>query len=113
MVVARFKFRSIERWKWPNKCKPKALGGDTLATLAHKCRTCDIKLKELNMDEIGGQEQLSAAAPNPTVETLGNANDDEPPPSFFLRDRNWVRQMHLSCAGGLFVEPGRCDDSNG
>ena len=56
------------------------------------------------------QEQV-AAAPNPTVETLGKAKDDEPPPSFFLLDRNWVEQVHMHCVGGSFVEMESVDDA--
>ena len=33
-------------WKWPNKNKAKAVGGDTLAKLAFECRTWQLKLLE-------------------------------------------------------------------
>jgi hypothetical protein len=96
-------------WKWPNKIKAKVVGGDTLVELAFECRTWRLELKELTVDEVLAQEQV-AAAPNPTVETLGNANNDEPPPSFFLQDRNWVERVHLHYVGGSFVEFESLDD---
>ena len=55
------------------------------------------------MEDIVPQEQV-VATPKSAIETLGDANAHEPPPSLFLRDRNWVRQIHLNCVGGLFVE---------
>ena len=45
------------------------------------------------------------------METLGIATDGEPPPSFVLRDRKWVEQVHLNCVGGLFVEKDLVDDA--
>jgi hypothetical protein len=45
--------------------------------LAFECRTGQLKLKEATVEEVVVQEQV-AAAPNITVETLGNANDDGP-----------------------------------
>jgi hypothetical protein len=50
-------------------------------------------------------------APNPTVETLGNANDHGPPPYFFLEDINWVEQVHVHCIGGSSVEMESVDDA--
>jgi hypothetical protein len=44
------------------------------------------------------------------VETLGKAND-EPPPSFFLLDRNWIEKVHLHCVGGSFVEAESVNDA--
>jgi hypothetical protein len=82
-----------------------------LVILAYECRTWQIKLKEPTVDDIDARDQVVAAAPNPTIETLGNAKDDEPPPSFFLRDRNWVRQIHLNCVGGVFLETESVDDA--
>jgi hypothetical protein len=107
----RFTGSSPDRgWKWPNKNKPKVIGGDTLVQLAYECRTGQLKLKETTVEEVVVQEQV-AAAPDPTVETLGNADDDGPPPSFFLLDRNWVEQVHVNCVGGSFVEMESVDDA--
>jgi hypothetical protein len=97
-------------WKWPNKNKPKVVGGDTLVQLAFECRTGQLKLKELTVEEVVLREQVTAA-PNPTVETLGSANDHGPPPSFFLEDINWVEQVHVHCVGGSFVEMESVDDA--
>ena len=49
-----------------------------MAKLAFECRAWQLKLEEVVVPE------QVAAAPNPTVETLGAATDEEPPPSFFL-----------------------------
>jgi hypothetical protein len=69
----RFTGSSPDRgWKWPNKSKAKVVGGDTLVDLALECRTWQLKLKEPTVEEVVVQEQV-AAAPNPTVETLGKA----------------------------------------
>jgi hypothetical protein len=81
-----------------------------LVQLAFECRTGQLKLKELTVEEVVVREQVTAA-PNPTVETLGNANDHGPPPSFFLEDINWVEQVHLHCIGGYFVEMEPVDDA--
>jgi hypothetical protein len=107
----RFAGSSPDRgWKWPNKIKAKVVGGDTLVELAFECRTWPLKLKEPTVEEVLADEQVTAA-PNPTVETLGNANNDEPPPSFFLQDRNWVEQVQPNCVGGTFVEFESVDDA--
>jgi hypothetical protein len=71
--------------------------------LAFECRSWTLKLKEPTVDVVLLEEQV-AAAPNPTVETLGKAVDDVLPPSFFLSDKIWVRQVHLNCVGGIFVD---------
>jgi hypothetical protein len=78
--------------------------------LAHECRAWQVTLKELTVDQVVAQDAV-VIAPNPTVETLGTANDDEPPPSFFLQDSKWVRQSRLNRAGGLFVETEAVDDA--
>jgi hypothetical protein len=96
--------------KWPNKNKPTVVGGDTLVQLAFECRTRQLKLKELTVEEVVVRAQVTAA-PNPTVETLGNANDHGPPPSFFLEDKNWLEQVHVHCVGGSFVEMEPVDDA--
>jgi hypothetical protein len=91
----------------------KVLGGDTLVMLAYECRTCQIKLKEQTVEEVVVQEQV-VVAPNPTVETLGKANDDEPPPSFFLLSLGTANPSELCrrivCGNGI---SGRCDDGKG
>jgi hypothetical protein len=82
-----------------------------LVQLAFECRSGgQLKLKELTMKEVVVQEQVMAA-PNPTLKTLGNANNDGPPPSFFLEDINWVEQVHVHCEGGSFVEKEAVDDA--
>jgi hypothetical protein len=82
-------------WKSPNKSKAKAVDRATLVELAFECRTWQLKLKELTVEEVAVHEQV-VAAPNPTMETLGNTNNSERPSSFFLQDRN--------CVGGSIVE---------
>jgi hypothetical protein len=95
--------------KWPNKNKPKVVGGDTLVQLTFECRTGQLKLEELIVDEVVVQEQVGAA-PNPTVNILRIANVDGPPPPFLLEDINWVQQVHVHCLGGSFVEMELVDD---
>jgi hypothetical protein len=74
-------------WKWPNKINAKVVSRATLVELAFECCTWELKRKEPTVEEIVLEEQV-AAAPNPTVETLGKVDNDELPPSFFLSDRS-------------------------
>jgi hypothetical protein len=69
-----------------------------------------LKLKELTVEEVDVQEQV-VAAPNPTVETLGTANNDMPSPSLFLPDKNWLEQVHVHCKGGSFVKMESVNDA--
>jgi hypothetical protein len=109
--VRRFTGSSPDRgWKWPNKNKAKALGGNTLVMLTHECCAWQVTLKELTVDQVVVQDAV-VIAPDPAVETLGTANNDEPPPSFFLQDSNWVRQIRVNCAGGLFMETEAVDNA--
>ena len=69
-----------------------------LGEASFECCTWQLKLKEPTVEEVVVLGQ-AAAAPNPAAETLGKAsNDDEPPPCFFLQDKNWVERVHLNCA---------------
>jgi hypothetical protein len=61
-----------------------------LVELAFECHSWKLKLKE--PDKVVVHGEVATAVPNPTAEILGKAKDDEPPPSFFLLDRNWVEQ---------------------
>jgi hypothetical protein len=92
-------------WKWPNKNKPKVVGGDTLVQLAFECRTGQLKLKELTVEEVVVREQVTAA-PNPTVETLKNANDHGLPPSFFLEDKKMGRASQRALRRRIFCGNG-------
>jgi hypothetical protein len=78
--------------------------------LTHECCAWQVTLKELTVDQVVVQDAV-VIAPDPAVETLGTANNDEPPPSFFLQDSNWVRQIRVNCAGGLFMETEAVDNA--